>query len=76
MHVGWSKWQTFLCIKDMVSKRLHGRGEKFLSWKAVIQSILTYAISIFKLTMGLCHEIESIILKYWWASKADARKIH
>ena len=67
----------------MVCKRLHGWGEKFLSWagrevliKAIAQSIPTYAMSIFKLPTGLCHEIQSVILKYWWASKADARKIH
>ena len=83
MHVGRSKRQAFLCIKDMVSNRLHGWGEKFFSWvgrevliKVVAQSILTYTMSIFKLPTGLCHEIQSIILKYWWASKADARKIH
>ena len=41
--------------------------------KVVAQSILVYSMSVFKLPMGLCKDIETMIRKFWWGS-ADARK--
>ena len=43
--------------------------------KAVVQSIPVYSMSIFKLPMGLCKDIEAMIRKFWRGS-GDARKIH
>ena len=43
--------------------------------KAVVQSISVYSMSIFKLPVGLCKDIEAMIQKFWWGS-GDARKIH
>ena len=43
--------------------------------KAVVQSISVYSMSVFKLPVGLCKDIEAMIQKFWWGS-GDARKIH
>ena len=34
--------------------------------KAVIQSILAYSMSVFKLSVSLCKDIEAMIRKFWW----------
>ena len=61
---------------------MQGWKEKLLSQvgrevmiKAVVQSISVYSMSIFKLSVGLCKDIEAMIRKFWWGS-GDARKIH
>ena len=33
-------------------------------------------MSCFKLPLGLCNELESLIRKFWWAQWGDRRKIH
>ena len=43
--------------------------------KVVVHSIPTYSMSVFKLPMGLCKDIEAMIRKFWWA-QGDNRKIH
>ena len=30
----------------------------------------------FKLPLGLCHEIEVLIRKFWWGQRGEKRKIH
>ena len=44
--------------------------------KAVVQAILTFAISWFRLPIGLCQDIEMFIRKLWWGQRGDRRKIH
>ena len=44
--------------------------------KAVIQAIPTYTMGCFKLPLGLCNEIKTLIKKFWWGQKDDRRKIH
>ena len=41
-----------------------------------MQAIPTYTMSCFKLLVGLCNEIESLIRKSWWGQKGDRRKVH
>ena len=33
-------------------------------------------MSYFKIPLGLCEEIESLTLKFWWDQQGDRRKIH
>ena len=45
--------------------------------KMVIQAIPTFAIGYFKLPLGLCNEIEALIIKkFFWGLHGDKRKIH
>ena len=43
--------------------------------KAVVQAILTYTMCCFKLSLGLCNEIEKLICGFWWGQRGDRRKI-
>jgi len=57
--------------------------ERLVSWegrevliKAAAQTILTYAMSIFKFLQELCNNIHATISKFWWGHKQEERKIH
>ena len=62
---------------------LQGWKEKLLSQasrevllKAIVQAIPTFAMSCFKLPVGLCNDIEAMIRKFWWGQRCDHRRIH
>ena len=81
--VGKKKKASFDYIKEHVWRKLQGWGEKLLSQasrevliKAVVQAIPTFTMNCFKLPLGLCEEIESMIRKFWWGQRGDRRKIH
>ena len=81
--VGRKKKASLNFIKDRVGGKLQGWKEKLLSQagkevllKAVVQAIPTFAMSCFRLPMGLCQDIEMLIRKFWWGQRGDRRKIH
>ena len=81
--IGRNKKASFNYIKERVWKKLQGWKEKLLSQagkevliKAVVQAIPTYTMSCFKLPLGFCSEIKSLIRRFWWGQKGDRRKIH
>ena len=81
--IGRRKKASFEYIKERVWKKLQGWGKKLLSQagrevliKVVVQAILTYTMSCFKLPVGLCNEIEGLIRKFWWGQRGDRCKIH
>ncbi|KAL9429397.1 hypothetical protein AB3S75_031248 [Citrus x aurantiifolia] len=51
-------------------------GGKEVLIKAVAQAIPAYAMSVFKLPLGLCDDIQKAMAKFWWRSKEDKRGIH
>ena len=78
-----NKMANFNYIKERVWRKIQEWKEKLLSQagreiliKAVVQAIPSYTMSCFKLPLGLCLEIESLIRKFWWGQKGDRRKIH
>ena len=65
--VGRHKRASFNYIKDRFWGKLQGLKEKLLSQagkevllKAVVQAILTFAMSCFRLPVGLCQDIEAL----------------
>ena len=81
--VGRRKKASFNFIKEKVWRKMQGWEEKLLSQagreiliKAVVQVIPTYTMSCFKLPLGLCNDIESLIRKFWWGQRGERRKIH
>ena len=81
--VGKNKKASLNYIKERVWAKLQSWKEKLLSQagreillKAVVQAIPTVAMSCFKLSVGLCKEIEMQIRKFWWGKRGGQRKIH
>ncbi|KAL0406440.1 UNVERIFIED_CONTAM: putative mitochondrial protein [Sesamum latifolium] len=71
-----------LLKRNRVWQRIQGWNERNLSQagkmimiKSVIQSIPTYALSVFRLPDSLLNEIQSLISSFFWDNK-DKRKIH
>ena len=69
--VGPNRNACFTQIKERIWGRMQGWKEKLLSQvgrevmiKAVVQSISVYSMSIFKLPVGLCKDIEAMIRKF------------
>ena len=80
--IGRNKKACFTQIKERIWAKMQGWKEKLLSQagkeimiKAVVQSIPTYSMSVFKLLMGLCKDIEAMIRKFW-CGQGDNRKKH
>ena len=48
-----------------VGKNARVEGKEIMI-KAVIQSIPAYSMSVFKLPVSLCKDIEMMIRKFWW----------
>ena len=64
-------------------KKLQGWKGKLLSQagreiliNAVAQALPTYTMSCFKLQVGLCHDIEALIQRYFWGQRGKGRKVH
>ena len=73
MVVDRNKRASLNYIKERVWNKLQGWKEQLLSQvgrevllKVVVQAIPTFAMSCFKLPVGLCHDIEMLIRKFWW----------
>ena len=75
--VGRAKKACFTHTKERIWAKMQGWKEKLLSQagkeviiKVVVQSIPTYSMSVFKLPVGLCKEIEAMIQKFCWGQRA------
>ena len=56
-------------------EKLLSQARKEVMIKAIVQSIPTYSMSVFKLPVGLCKDIEAMIRKFWWG-QGETKKIH
>ncbi|KAK9998718.1 hypothetical protein SO802_018321 [Lithocarpus litseifolius] len=81
--VGRQKKACFTKIKECIWAKMQGWKEKLLSQagkevmiKAVVQSIPTYSMSVFRLPVGFLKDIEAMIQKFWWGCTENSRKIH
>ena len=80
--IGREMKACFTNVKEWIWVRMQGWKAKLLSQagkkvmiKVVIQSILAYSMSVFKMQVSLCKEIEATIQKFWWG-QGDSKKIH
>ena len=70
--VGKNRRASLNYIQERVWGKFQGWKEKLFSQagrevllKAVMQAIPTFSMSCFKLSVGLCNDIESMIRKFW-----------
>ena len=52
-------------------EKLLSQAGRVMLLKAVVQAIPTFAMSCFKLLVGLCHNIKAMTQKFWWGGKID-----
>lgn len=78
---GRIKGAHFQDLRQRLSKRLGDYWEKFMSSaakevliKSVAQVLPTYIMSVFKLPLGLCDDLTSIIRSLWWGAEHGKRK--
>ena len=72
--VGKSKYRTLSNLKDKVWKKkiqgwkgqLLSRASKEVLIKAVAQSISTYMMGVFQLSVKLCNELNAMCASFWW----------
>ena len=81
--VGRAKYQSFAYLKDKIWRKLQGwkgellsRAGKEILIKAVAQSIPTYIMGVFLLSVKLCDELNQMCARFWWGQAENERKIH
>ncbi|GAA0167235.1 hypothetical protein LIER_22212 [Lithospermum erythrorhizon] len=66
-------------VKSKVEKwqfKLLSRVGKEILIRVVAEAIPSYAMQCFKLPVTLCHDLESLMAKFWWGSKEGKRKTY
>ncbi|KAL9438277.1 hypothetical protein AB3S75_024033 [Citrus x aurantiifolia] len=81
--IGRKRSNFFNDIKLKVFNKISSWQHKFFSCggkevliKAAAQAIPAYAMSVFKIPMGVCNDIKKNVADFWWGSKSDKRSIH
>nr|XP_028952588.1 uncharacterized protein LOC103432147 [Malus domestica] len=80
---GHSKKVVFEEVRDKLESRLAGWAEQFLSQagkevlvKAVAMALPNYAMSYFKLPIGVCRDLEKAIRNFWWRGSEQRKGVH
>ncbi|CAN6580853.1 unnamed protein product [Malus baccata var. baccata] len=80
---GMSKKAVFEEVRERIESRMAGWAEQFLSQagkeiliKAVAMAMPNYAMSCFKLPIGVCKDIEKAVRNYWWRGSGCKKGIH
>ncbi|KAG2622145.1 hypothetical protein PVAP13_3NG281941 [Panicum virgatum] len=78
---GRMKGDRFQYLKERISKHLKNFSEKNMSSaakeiliKSVAQALPTYIMGVFKLPLGRCDDLTSIIRNFWWGTKHGRQK--
>lgn len=66
----------YWCKLQLWRGRLFSIGGRELLIKSVAQSVPTYTMSVFRLSVSLCEDIQSMVAKFWWGGEDDAKKMH
>jgi hypothetical protein len=79
--VGADRLDCFMHFVDRIIQRIMGWKEKLLSIggkemliKAVAQCIPVYAMSVFKIPIGVCKRIADVIAQFWWGGEEENKK--
>ena len=40
------------------------------------QAIPTYTMSVFRLPVALCDDIQAMMARFWWGDECESRKLH
>ncbi|XP_060960766.1 uncharacterized protein LOC133031303 [Cannabis sativa] len=59
---------------DSWDAKLLSRADKEILLKSVIQSLPTYAMSVYLLPLGTCKEIEKLMARFWWKTSYSKGK--
>jgi hypothetical protein len=51
-------------------------GAKEVLIKAILQSISTYAMGVFKFPLGLIDDLQHIIRNFWWGDEENRHRMH
>jgi ribonuclease HI len=69
--------------KDRFLKKANDWVEKYMSSaakeiliKAVLQSLPTYAMGVFKFPVGLTEDFSKIVRDFWWGDEENRRRMH
>lgn len=81
--VGRRKISFFNDIKLRVLSKLTSWQNKFFSCggnevliKVVAQAVPGYAMSVFKMPLSICEDIQKVIARFWWGGSEDHMSIH
>jgi hypothetical protein len=73
----------FQPIKGRFVKRATDWAEKYMSSaaketliKAVLQSLPTYAMGVFKFPDGLIEDLPKVVRDFWWGDEENRRRMH
>ncbi|KAM6542808.1 hypothetical protein CsatB_007255 [Cannabis sativa] len=68
--LGFLKNKVLNRINSWSGKLLSGAGKEILL-KTVVQSLPTYAMSVFLIPLGTCDEIEKLMARFWWKTSSS-----
>lgn len=78
-----SKKIQFSYLRERICQKIQGWSSKFFSMggrevliKSILQAIPSYAMSCFRIPVGLCNEIEQTCAKFWWSGKSGEKGLH
>lgn len=78
-----SKRIQFSSLRDRLCNRSNWRAAKLFSTdgrevliKSILQAILSYAMSCFKILISLYKELEQLCAKFWWRSSNRNSGVH
>ncbi|XP_024045337.1 uncharacterized mitochondrial protein AtMg00310-like [Citrus sinensis] len=81
--IGRKSKSFFNDVKLRVLNKIQGWQHKFFSSggkevliKVVAQAVPTFAMSVFKILLGLCEEIQKEVAKFWWGTDGKKKGIH
>ncbi|KAL9460462.1 hypothetical protein AB3S75_003630 [Citrus x aurantiifolia] len=76
--VGRKRSGFFNNIKLKVLNKISSWQHKFFSCggkevliKAAVQAIPAFAMSVFKIPLGICEDIQRIVANFWWGSSRE-----